>query len=212
MPSFRSAVAFCVLLLLTLMPYKSAFAQQEVPKFEVGAQFSVLGRRAGDDATSIGGGVRLTFNVNRYLALEGELNYFPSAGFNDVRRFQGQFGVKSGLRFDRFGVFGKVRPGFIDTKSRFRTCSLCPPGVVCAQLCMPVEFNVADTGFSLDVGGVLEFYPSKRITVRFDAGDTIVNREGGVLVFPLNTPVFALSGSNFATHNLQLGAGVGFRF
>jgi hypothetical protein len=84
--------------------------------------------------------------------------------------------------------------------------------VVCAQICIPVDFNFADTGFSLDVGGVLEFYPSKRITVRFDAGDTIVNREGGVIVFPLNAPLFALSGSNFATHNLQLSAGVGFRF
>jgi hypothetical protein len=212
MPRFKSAVTFCVLLLLTLISHKSVIAQQETPKFEVGAQFSVLGRRVSDDATSIGGGVRLTFNLNRYLALEGELNYFPSAGFNDVRRFQGQFGVKSGLRFERLGVFGKVRPGFMDTKSRFRTCSLCPPGVVCAQICFPVEFNVADTGFSLDVGGVVEFYPSKRITVRFDVGDTIVNREGGVIVFPFNPPLFAVSGSNFATHNLQLSAGVMYRF
>src|SRR5262245_5401109 len=212
MPSFKSAVALCVLLLLTLMPYKSALAQQEVPKFEVGAQFSVLGRRAGDDATSIGGGVRLTFNVNRYLALEGELNYFPSAGFNDVRRFQGQFGVKSGLRFDRFGVFGKVRPGFIDTKSRFRTCSACPPGALCALVCLPVEFSDADTGFSLDVGGVVEFYPARRITVRFDAGDTIVDRREAVIAIPLNSAFFAVPGRNFATHNLQLGAGVGVRF
>src|SRR5215510_3596552 len=212
MLSFKSAITFCVLLLLTLIPHKPVIAQQEEPKLEVGGQFSVMGRSAGGDATSIGGGGRLTFNLTRYLALEGELNYFPSTGFIDLRRFQGQFGVKSGLRFDRFGVFGKLRPGFIDTKSRFRTCSLCPPGVVCAQICIPVEFNVADTGFSLDVGGVLEFYPSKRITVRFDAGDTIVNREGGVILIPINTPLFAVSGSNFATHNLQLSAGVGFRF
>src|SRR5262245_18094829 len=198
MPSFKSAVAFCVLLLLTLMPYKSALAQQEVPKFEVGAQFSVLGRRAGDDATSIGGGVRLTFNVNRYLALEGELNYFPSAGFNDVRRFQGQFGVKSGLRFDRFGVFGKLRPGFINTKYDVPTLcaqTVCLPNGVCTQIFLPVcpPITIAETGFSLYVGGVLEFYPAKRVIVRFDVGDTVVKH-------------------SFATHNLQLGAGVGFRF
>jgi outer membrane protein with beta-barrel domain len=201
MPCFKFAVTFCFLFLLTLIPQKSVLAQQEIPKFEVGAQFSVLGRRAGDDATSIGGGVRLTFNLNRYLALEGELNYFPSAGFNDVRRFQGQFGVKSGLRFNRVGVFGKVRPGFINTKYEFRTfCPPypipfpCPPGTVCIIApCFPGAFTVADTDLSLDVGGVIEFYPSKLVTVRFDVGDTVVNR-------------------SFATHNLQLGAGVGFRF
>jgi|SRR5262245_931950 len=215
MLSFKSAVTLCVLLLLTLITHKSAIAQQEESKIEVGAQFSVLGRGRGylfDDATSIGGGLRLTFNLTRYLALEGELNYFPSAGFDNVRRFQGQFGVKSGLRFDRFGVFGKVRPGFIDTKSRFRTCSACPPGALCALVCLPVEFSDADTGFSLDVGGVVEFYPARRITVRFDAGDTIVDRREAVIAIPLNSAFFAVPGRNFATHNLQLGAGVGVRF
>ena len=27
----------------------------------------------------------------------------------------------------------------------------------------------------MDVGGVVEFYPSKRIVTRFDAGDTIIH-------------------------------------
>jgi outer membrane protein with beta-barrel domain len=197
MPIFKSAVTFCVLLLLTLVLHGSVIAQSEESKFEVGAQFSVIGREASGVATSIGGGGRVTFNLTKYLALEGELNYFPSAGFNNARSFQGQFGVKSGLRFDRFGVFGKVRPGFIDTKYDFRTFCIpfpCPPGSTClASPCFPASFTVANTDLSLDVGGVLEFYPSKLVTVRFDVGDTVVNR-------------------SFATHNLQIGAGVGFRF
>ncbi|HEY6400924.1 MAG TPA: hypothetical protein VI479_05920, partial [Blastocatellia bacterium] len=79
------------------------------------------------------------------------------------------------------------------------------------------------TGFSLDVGGVAELYPSKRIALRFDVGDTIVNRqEPGAVSFtqisgsqlPL---IFVPSGlsvprRSFATHNLQLSLGVGFRF
>jgi hypothetical protein len=223
MPSYKFAVTLCMLLLLTLVLHESVSAQSEGSKFEVGAQFSVIGRRASDDATSIGGGGRVTFNLTRYLALEGELNYFPSAGFNDVRRFQGQFGVKSGLRLNRFGVFGKVRPGFIDTKSRFRTFS-CLPGTVFAPVCNPVEFSDADTKFSLDVGGVVEFYPARRITVRFDVGDTIVNRQEPVIfinrsIFNSQAPpilvssgFFAVAGSDAATHNLQLSAGVGFRF
>ena len=194
MPIFKSAVTFCVLLLLTLVLHESVIAQTEESKLEVGAQFSVIGRGASGGATNIGGGGRLTFNLTKYLALEGELNYFPSAGFNNVRSFQGQFGVKSGLRFDRFGVFGKVRPGFINTKFDFRAfCPPfpCPPGLFCISTpCSPVGSN---TDFSLDVGSVAEFYPSKLVTVRFDVGDTVVNR-------------------TFATHNLQLGAGVGFRF
>jgi hypothetical protein len=196
MPSFKSAVTFCVLLLLTLVPHESVIAQTEESKFEVGAQFSVIGRGVGD-TTSIGGGGRLTFNLTKYLALEGELNYFPSAGFNDVRSFQGQFGVKSGLRYDRVGVFGKLRPGFINTKYEFISfCPTfpCPPGAVCfIGPCFPPTFTVSETKLSLDVGGVVEFYPSKRVTVRFDVGDTVVNR-------------------SFATHNLQVSAGVGFRF
>jgi len=221
MPIFKSAVTFCVLLLLTLVLHGPVIAQSEESKIEVGAQFSVIGKGAGGVATDIGGGGRLTFNLTKYLALEGELNYFPSAGFDNVRRFQGQFGVKSGLRLDRFGVFGKVRPGFINTKSRFTTCRPCPPGVFCIQGCFPVDFRdaaaeflagpefpvatefSAATEFSLDVGGVVEFYPARRITMRFDVGDTIVNRRESLIFFP--------SGSS-ATHSLQLGAGVGFRF
>jgi len=246
MPIFKSAVTFCVLLLLTLVLHGPVIAQSEEPKFEVGAQFSVIGKGAGGAATDIGGGGRLTFNLTKYLALEGELNYFPSAGFDNVRRFQGQFGVKSGLRLDRFGVFGKVRPGFIKTKSRFTTCRPCPPGVFCIQGCFPVDFNYAAaefpagtefpaaTEFSLDVGGVVEFYPARRITMRFDVGDTIVNRREAPILIPISFPqappilipisfpqappnlstfrLFAVPGGNVATHNLQLSAGIGFRF
>src|SRR5215475_13202142 len=197
MPSVKSAATFCIIFLLTLVLHASVIAQQEEPKFEVSAQFSVIGRRVGG-ATSIGGGSRLTFNLTRYLALEGESNYFPAAGFNDVRRFQGQFGVKSGLRFNRFGVFGKVRPGFINTKYNvLLLCAqpVCPPNSVCIPIFPTVcsTIKITDTGFSMDVGGIMEFYPSKRITVRFDVGDTIVNHQ-------------------FATHNLQLNASIKFRF
>lgn len=195
MPSFKSAVAFCILLLFALILHESAIAQSEESKIEVGVQFSAVG----EDPTHLGGGGRLTFDLTRNLALEGELNYFPSTGINNIRRLQGQFGVKSGLRFDRFGVFGKLRPGFVHTKlDVLALCPLpvCPPGQICVPPFPPLfcsSFTVADTGFSVDVGGVVEFYPAKRVTVRFDVGDTIINHSS-------------------TTHNLQLGAGVGFRF
>jgi hypothetical protein len=200
MPGLKSVINVCVFLLFALIAHEFAMAQSEERKIEVGAQFSVFGGGADflfDTGTTIGGGGRVTVDLTKHLALEGELNYLPSAGFNNVRMFQGQFGVKSGLRFERFGVFGKARPGFINTKYDFiSSCSPfpCPPGTLCIlSPCFPVTFTNSDTRVSLDVGGVLEFYSSKRITVRFDVGDTIVNR-------------------SFGTHNLQLGAGIGYRF
>jgi Outer membrane protein beta-barrel domain len=203
MPSFKSIINLCLLLLFTSIPGQFVSAQSNEPKIEVGAQFSVLG--GGTDywfnsPTSVGGGARLTFNLTKYLALEGELNYFPSTGFNNFRSLQGQFGVKSGLRFDRFGIFGKVRPGFANTEYDFQA--------LCGQSpCFPAAID--DTEFSLDVGGVLEFYPSRRMIVRFDVGDTIVNRGAPPVLFSNG---FIAPGGNYATHNLQLSAGVGFRF
>jgi hypothetical protein len=64
--------------------------------------------------------------------------------------------------------------------------------------------------FSMDIGGVLEFYPSRRMIVRFDVGDTIVNRRAASFI--LTDGVFVGRRWNYATHNLQLGAGIGFRF
>jgi Outer membrane protein beta-barrel domain len=202
MSGSKSIITLCVLLLFMTIHHEYVSAQSNESKIEVGAQFSVLGGGPGYwnyDPTSVGGGGRLTFNLTRYLALEGELNYFPSAGFNDTRRFQGQFGVKSGLRFDRFGVFGKVRPGFLFTDYSFQ--------VICYEYpCIPISDN---NKFSLDVGGVLEFYPSRRMIVRFDVGDTIVNRQAPYLFIDRS---FVIPGGSYPTHNLQLSAGVGFRF
>jgi Outer membrane protein beta-barrel domain len=201
MPSFKSVITLCVLLLFLSITHEYVSAQSNESKIEVGAQFSVLGGEPGywlDSPAFVGGGGRLTFNLTRYLALEGELNYFPAAGFNDTQRFQGQFGLKSGLRFDRLGVFGKVRPGFIHTDYDFRVLCYNSP-------C----FTTSNNKFSLDIGGVLELYPTKRVIVRFDIGDTIVNREASYF---FNGGFFARPVGGYATHNLQLSAGVGFRF
>jgi hypothetical protein len=186
MPGFKSILTCCLLLLFMSIPHEPVIAQLNEPKMEAGAHFTALGGGGGywlDGPTTVGVGGRLTFNLMRYLAFEGELNYFLPTGFNGDDGLQGQFGVKSGLRFERFGVFGKARPGFV---------------------------NRYGTAFSMDIGGVLEFYPSRRMIVRFDAGDTIVHR--GAAPFILTDRLFAAPRWNYATHNLQLGAGIGFRF
>jgi len=66
---------------------------------------------------------------------------------------------------------------------------------------------------SFDVGGVVEFYPSKRMTLRFDAGDTVVRRDRENGVFAVVEKDLRLSKpSPETTHSLQRRAGVGFRF
>jgi hypothetical protein len=72
--------------------------------------------------------------------------------------------------------------------------------------------------FAVDAGGVVEFYPSKRIVTRFDVGDTIIHFGRR----RVDTVISDISGNTFTpftftrpaktTHNLQIMASVGFRF
>src|SRR5437588_11616 len=76
----------------------------------------------------------------------------------------------------------------------------------------PIELHVGRKGqFSTEVGGVVEFYPSRRIVMRFDAGDTMIHY--GRLPQPLVTDIGSPSIDTSArvTHNFQLISGVGFR-
>src|SRR6059036_2708615 len=56
-------------------------------------------------------------------------------------------GTKAGIRWTRFGVFGKSRFGL---------------------------WRFTRTYFAADVGGVLEYYPSPHTALRIDSGDSII--------------------------------------
>jgi hypothetical protein len=197
-----------------------AAQERDRPKVEVGVQFSSLSvtppeRFAGTENRP-GFGGRATYDLTEHLAVEGEVNFFPTRGFETSatggRALQGQFGLKAGRRFEKFGVFAKARPGFV---SFAETREITPTTVTVGGQTFPTV--IFDTGrkthFSFDVGGVLEFYPTRRTTVRFDAGDTIIRygerRDLG--------PIFAAPGGLLITapaetrHNFQFTAGVGFR-
>ena len=78
----------------------------------------------------------------------------------------------------------------------------------------PGDFSSCHVGgkteFTLDAGGVVEFYPSRRITLRVDVGDTIIYY--GETFFFVELPVGKVTRPAVTTHNLQLNAGIGFRF
>jgi hypothetical protein len=129
--------------ILALLSSNAAWAQQTLPKFEVGVQFSslslqrptqIIGSTFIPGAVGVAPGVgsrtepgiggRFTYNLTDNVALEAEGNLFPRSeggapfgeaplGMPGGRIFQGKFGVKAGKRFRRFGIFARARPGFI---------------------------------------------------------------------------------------------------
>jgi len=195
-----------------LLPARLA-AQEEPAPWEAGVHFTAV-QLTDHSRADIGGGVRIGRNLTRYLGLEGEVNFFgrdlkreqgvcspdsrfcsraPTLPVFTDRRIQGLFGVKAGLRAGRFGFFGKMRPGFYHFRNRFEVVCVAAP-------CPPLESGKSQ--FALDFGGILEFYTSRRLALRLDAGDTYVHGTG-VDAVPLAGPL---------GHNFQLQAGVSFRF
>lgn len=217
----RNALILLALSTLVLLTSSIARAQvDETPKLEIGAQFSALGlNRQFDTQIEPGFGGRVTYNLTENFALEAEVNFFPQRRFRNFRAggraVQGLFGTKFGKRYRKFGIFGKARPGFISfSESLFE---LIPSGTV-FDPALPLNFRTQRlTHFAADLGGVLEFYPSRRVLLRLDAGDTII-RYGDTTI---NT-FLLLPGQPFVPlpqtlpgevrHNFQISVGIGFRF
>jgi hypothetical protein len=184
-------------------------------RFEAGIHFTSLMKKYDGDRNGFGArfGYRFaTFGKGKYTATaEAEVNYLPGDNYTlDFRRsgrvLQGLFGVKIGRKFDKFGVFGKVRPGV----TRYSRGDF--TGVY-------FQNNPkSKTNFTTDIGGVLEFYPSKRLFTRFDFGDTIVRLQSKTVTFfpdpPFPTPnppnTYKIPATN--SHHFSFSAGFGFRF
>jgi hypothetical protein len=218
-----------------------ARAQSDEKKFEVGGQFSLLNSETRTvtvavlpclvppcpttitstqgHATDYGIGGRLGYDFSKHFALEAEGNFFPrDRDMEGGRKIQGLFGVKTGKRFERVGVFAKARSGFVRfEKGDYRfgpggCVTVFPPPITCFQ-------PVARTDFAMDLGGVIELYPSRHTIIRFDAGDTIIrlgarNVAATQPAIPAASPfhLVVIPVSAETTHNLQASVGFGFRF
>jgi len=203
----------CIFLLLTLVFFASvAVAQSTKDKIEIAVQTTSLTLVNPDfssgDSTQAGIGGRFTFNFNRSIAAEAEVNFFPKKlGFNaDGNAIQAQFGVKAGKRFDKFGIFGKLRPGFLSV-DRYGAFNF-PPGTQGSGAIFTLERREL---FTIDAGGVLELYPSKRMVVRFEAGDTVIRHPDLFAQVSLTNPTLVQVREAKFNHNFQFTAGVGFR-
>jgi len=148
----------------------------------------VLGRR-----TEMAVGGRFTVNLTDHVAVDSQISIYPrDEFFPDRSKTQAVFGVKAGIRGRRVGLFGKFRPGLVYVRSPL-VCFI-PEG------CGPAPASTDSRSWlALDMGAVVEMYPSHRWMTRFDVGDTLVRRGNG-------------SDSYFSSHNLQLNIGIGIRF
>jgi Outer membrane protein beta-barrel domain len=206
-----------ICLFLAVITFTSAaVAQSTKDKIEISVQSTSLTLFEPDfpgDRTQPGLGGRVTYNFNRSIAAEAEVNFFPQkehflAPNGDVT--QVQFGVKAGKRFKKFGLFAKARPGFLSIDDFF---SFLPGPVPVIDGVPQFNLKVERTNlFTMDIGGVLEMYPSRRIVVRFEAGDTVIRYpERFDPDFFVDPPVVRLTRPAKFTHNFQFTAGVGFR-
>jgi Outer membrane protein beta-barrel domain len=189
-----------LIVLISLIAVAICAAAQELPRIELGVQYSAISipsDRIGCGGCKVynhGFGGRFVANFNRVLSFDSEFDFFPDAGsgatnLDGGRVTTGLFGVKGGYRIKRFGVFAKVRPGF-QTYGH---------AITSVASTTPLQFNyVRRVNFALDIGGVLEYYATRRLALRFDLGDTRIRFDTGT------THVWG--------NNLQLGTGVVFRF
>jgi hypothetical protein len=168
----------------------------------VGAFYTGINLKGfGETINGLGG--RFGYNINKYLGVDAEASFMPEThlGNNQLgQKVQGFIGVKAGMRSRYVGVYAKARPGvmFIGEVTSGFNCS----GTGFGTICRPSHNN-----FALDAGGVIEVYPSSRMIMRFDAGDTIVrihNATAGILSTPETT--------SDTTHNFQFSLGFGYRF
>src|SRR6185295_12085498 len=138
------------LLLLFGVSAANVHAQDKNPAFEVGVHYTTLFVTEKSDGDS-GLGIRFTYNLNDYLAVEAEGNALPQTreggGNNET---QGFFGARAGIRRERYGLFAKARPGF----TTFYLLGINPG---------PNSFEQGHTRFAMDVGGVFEYYPNKHL-------------------------------------------------
>lgn len=218
-----STFLFAITTLLILCTGTAPAQTQGPPsKFEVGAQFSSISYpesstpsgalSSGVASNEAGFGGRFTFNLNQHFALEAEGNFFPHYSFANPstsgRLLQGQFGLKAGKRFGKFGLFAKARPGvtsFSDATVQVDTFTFVDFNG--NPVTVPVFGARRVNNFSMDLGGVVEFYPSRKWLTRIDVGDTMIHHGDNS---------FSLAGVGLApgpktTHTLQVTAGLGFR-
>lgn len=187
-------IATCTI--LTSVVYAQEASEHRLQRLEVSPTFGVLFLKRFSlppQPTQMQFGGRFTYNITDSIAVESEAWFLPEDQDLHEKRFEAVFGMKLGHRADRVGIFGKVRPGLMRL-SEPTGCPIpegCGPGVPGGTR----TGTTTHTEFLVEVGGVIEFYPSSRTVLRLDIDDTVIR-------FPYyNT-----------SHSRHVIVGIGYRF
>ncbi len=180
------------LLSFSFLTLSGAFAQSTRHNIEVGAFLSVIDLKSSVGEKPVGIGGRLGYQWKDHILFEGEFSHYPEDPSANFGQSIFLAGLKVGIRRGRLGGFVRFVPGMIHYGGRsFET------------------YNGSGLSrFALGVGGILEYYPSSRVTLRVDWGDTIIPFGDTAIMGPL-PPYTRQPGT---THNLQGSFGIGIRF
>jgi len=211
----RNIFAGLLLAVCLTLTNNNANAQIDKHRSEVGGVYTVITLAdfqsrlfptfgAGNSTVS-GLGGRFAFKFNKHLALDAEINFFPKSHLRNEevgQKMQGFIGLKAGVRKRKVGVFAKARPGVM-WFGEFQTRGSCTAISIGTSCTVGHEKD-----FAMDVGGVFEFYPTDRLIIRADVGDTIVrypDHSFGSLTVPILVPADT-------KNNLQVSLGISWRF
>ena len=214
----RTAFAIAVVAgCLLTGPLQARGQSKDISRFEAAAEFTSITFDPGLSEPGVGG--RFTYNLNKHVALETAGYFFPRqchfcGRIEEGQIAEGLFGVKVGKRFGKWGVFGKARPGLMNfSRGNFEIVAISGTGLNAFR----IDFHHR-TNLVFDLGGVVEFYPSKKLVLRVDVGDTIIRYPQRTVSFVTVDPTTGATGldsfvtPSFNHRSVQVMAGVGFRF
>ena len=152
-------------LLALALPWRTP-AQDQYSRFALGAQYSTIRERDSSvqEKNFSGFGGRFDWNINRRVAFESQVDFFPEHGVplflvQGGQTLQAVFGIRAKvIQTRRISIFGLVRPGLLHfSDALFTTTDINNPLVT-----RPTTY------FVLNLGGGIEYYPSPRWILRFD--------------------------------------------
>jgi hypothetical protein len=191
---------------LVLLMSVSALAQSEPDRFELGAQLAAI-KSSEFEATDVGIGARFSWAPVGLLGLESEINFYPKsfpAKFPFSRaRVEGLFGATVGPKVGPARPFAKARAGFLNVREAseaFACILIFPPPLSC-------QLGAGRTLPAFDIGGGLEWFPTRRTFVRVEIGDRVLKYPG-----PALSKKGAILDDGFFSHDFRFAAGAGLRF
>jgi len=183
---------FCVLFFSHFVAL-AIHAQESYTRFEFGTQYSTVRLTNSNlGATNYSGfGGRFDWNLNRRLALESQIDFFPEharplLSIQGGQTLQAVFGLRAKvIQTRRLSVFGLIRPGFFHFTDVLYFNSSSTTGFALQP----------ETHFALNLGGGLEYYLNPRWVLRADI-------EGDPYRVP-NTNVAFSGGSAFSVGKID---------